>query len=155
MGGSVYANSVGGVAAKPAGTTGNFLAAGTTPGQPARLTFDTPLSSIGFLWGSPDVENRVEVPWTGGASKTFKASDLSFSLTNGNQAFAQYVRFDSDEANFITGLVFTNHPSRNAFEVSNFSVPAGGAKVPEPATTGLLAAGLIGLAGVVRRRRVS
>ena len=149
-GGSIYFNSEPSFAARPTGTVGNFLAAGPSSGTPALLTFDLPQLSIGFLWGSPDTYNSLEVLHSGG-STFFSAAGLGFSETGGSQGFAQYVRFDAEAGSQITGLRFIS--PTNAFEVSNFSVPAGGAQVPEPATLALFAVGLVGLAGTARRRR--
>jgi hypothetical protein len=148
-GGSIYSGSVSG-AAMPAGTVGNFLAAGPTPGGSSLLTFTSALSSISFLWGSPDGYNTLEVLYNGGSS-SFTAGGLGFTETGGAQSFAQHVRFDAQTGYEITGLRFLS--TSNSFEVSNFAVPAGGAQVPEPATMALFATGLLGLAGAARRRR--
>jgi hypothetical protein len=150
-GGTIYSASVSGVAAKPVGTTGNFLAAGPTAGNPSLLTFSSGLSSIGFLWGSPDGYNTLEVLYSGGSFASFTAGGLGFAKTSGQQDFAQYVRFDAQTGYEITGLRFKS--TSNAFEVSNFSVPAGTSQVPEPATMALFATGLVGLVGAARRRR--
>lgn len=149
-GGTIYTNSIASVAARPVGTTGNFLAAGPTAGNPSLLTFTDALSSIGFLWGSPDTYNTLEVLYNGGMM-SFTAGGLGFAQTGGQQDFAQYVRFDAQAGYEITGLRFKS--TSNAFEVSNFSVPAGTSQVPEPATMALFATGLVGLVGAARRRR--
>jgi hypothetical protein len=148
-GGTIYSASVPNVAAMPVGTVGNFLSAGPAAGNPALLTFTNAVSSISFLWGSPDSYNTLEVLTTGG-NISFTAGGLGIVPVNGNQQFAQNVRFDGLNGNLITGLRFNS--TSNAFEVSNFSVLAGGSQVPEPATMALFATGLLGLAGVARRR---
>lgn len=136
----------------PAGSVfgDRFLSAGPASTEPSVMTFAGGLSSIGFLWGSPDTYNRLEVEYSGGAAGSFfsfTASGLGFSETGGDQSFSQYVRFDADPGYSLTALRFFNDPSTNAFEVANFSVP-----VPEPSSLGLLAAGL-GLLGIASRRR--
>ena len=54
----------------------------------------------------------------------------------------------ADAGTDITGLVFANSPSTDAFEVANFSVTA----IPEPETYALMLAGL-GAVGFMSRRR--
>ena len=145
VGGTVYSSDQ--VRADiPFGTVGNFLASGPTSGQPAVLTF-APVNYISFLWGSPDVENTLTVTSTVGAAQTFNAG--SFGLpTTGDQSFSRYVQFVAT-AGQITGLSFNNMPSRDAFEVSNFTITP----VPEPETYALMLAGLGAMAMFARRRR--
>ncbi len=132
----------------PAGTVTDFLAAGPMAGQPATLTFTTPVSYLSFLWGSPDLYNLLTVISTD-ITQTFTVATLGFAVTDGNQAFSQYVQFLSAPGSRITGVVFTNTPVQDAFEVANFSVTS----VPESSTFALLAAGLGIIGFVVRRRR--
>ena len=61
----------------PKGTITDFLAVGPQAGQPATLTFTTPISFVSFLWGSPDLYNMLTVNSTGGASQLFTASSLA------------------------------------------------------------------------------
>jgi hypothetical protein len=130
-----------------------FLAAGPNPNIPvtgplATMTFTTPVSNIGFLWGSPDLFNQLTVNSTGGSQIfTVGPTSLNFAVTDGNQAFSQYVRFSGVGNAKITSLVFTNVPAVDAFEAGNFSV------VPEPSTYALMAAGLAGLAFASKRRK--
>lgn len=135
----------------PAGSIfgGNFLAAGPTSGSPATLTFTgTGVDYISFLWGSPDTYNVLTVTSTGGATQTFTAAGLGFSVTNGNQSFSQYVQFTGSAASKITSLSYTNVPAIDAFETANYSITP----IPEPQTYALLLAGL-GAVGFVARRR--
>ena len=147
-GGTTYANDMP-FADIPKGTVAEFLAVGPQAGQPATLTFTTPVTFLSFLWGSPDLYNMLTVNSTG-ASQLFTASSLGFSVTDGNQAFSQYVQFTAAPGSFITSLGFTNAPAQDAFEVANFSVTP----VPEAPNLALLVAGL-GAIGVVARRRQS
>ena len=135
----------------PAGTIfgDDFLAAGPTSGAPATLSFaGSGVDYISFLWGSPDIYNRLTVTTTGGVEKTFNTAQLGFSISNGNQTFSQYVQFLATGGSKIVALTFDNTPARDAFESANFSITP----VPEPETYALLLAGL-GVVGFVARRR--
>lgn len=147
-GGTVYSASQS-VAAMPPGTIGNFLAAGPDSGMnTATLSFAGGVNYVSFLWGSPDAYNQLEVDTTGGAPVHFDAASVGFLPANGNQGVAEYVQFVADPGVMITGLTFTNSPSVNAFETSNYSITP----VPEPETYALMLAGL-GVVGFVARRR--
>lgn len=132
----------------PKGTVVDFLAAGVLAGKPATLTFATPVSYLSFLWGSPDLYNLLTIVSTD-ITQMFTVSDLGFGVTNGNQAFSQYVRFASGAGTRIKSVIFDNMPAQDAFEVANFSVT----QVPEPSTLALFAAGLGAIGFVIRRRR--
>lgn len=127
---------------------GNFLSAGPTASEPSIVSFDTPLESISFLWGSPDLYNRLTVI-TNLGSFASAAAGLGLSVTNGDQSFSQYVQFVAAARTQISGLKFTDDPSIDAFEVANFSVTA----VPEPETYALMLAGFAALGFMGRRRR--
>lgn len=155
VGGAVLATGQGN-AAKPAGTVGNFLAAGPGVSQPSTLTFNVGISAVSFLWGSVDNYNSLRVNTTGG-SLLFQATgsaipggiNLGLTPNSGNQGVAQYVTFTANPGNTITSLVFTNNPATNAFEVANFSVT----QVPEPSSLALVAAGFAMLGFVSTRRK--
>lgn len=129
---------------------GDFLAAGPSSGQPATLTFlDGGVSFVSFLWGSPDVYNKLTVTSTGGFTQVFDSTNITFASTNGNQAYSQYVQFTGLAGSKITSLSFNNVPSTDAFESANYSITP----VPEPETYALLLAGLGAVGFVARRRR--
>jgi hypothetical protein len=151
-GGTVYASDLA-FADQPAGTVaGNlFLSAGPAPhnNSPADMKFDgTGLDYISFLWGSPDLYNTLTVKSTGNPDAVFTvgAASLNFAVTNGNQAFSQYVEFFGNGAK-ITDLIFSS--TQDAFEATNFTVTA----VPEPETYALMLAGLGAIGFMARRRR--
>ena len=145
-GGTVYANDQP-FADIPKGTVTDFLAAGVLAGQPATLTFTSPVSYLSFLWGSPDLYNLLTIISTD-ITQTFTVSTLGFAVTDGNQAFSQYVQFNSAPGSKITGVVFSNTPAQDAFEVANFSI----ASIPEASTIAMMLGGL-GVVGFVARRR--
>ncbi len=147
-GGTIYMNEMP-FADIPKGTVTEFLAVGLQAGQPATLTFTSPLTFVSFLWGSPDLYNMLTVNSTG-SSQLFTASSLGFAVTDGNQSFSQYVQFVAAPGSFITSLFFTNAPAQDAFEVANFSITP----IPEAPSLALLVVGL-GAIGVVARRRNS
>jgi hypothetical protein len=126
---------------------GNFLSAGPTTTQDSTISFSGGLSYVSFLWGSPDLYNALTVVTTAG-DVAFTASGLGFGVTNGDQSFSQYVQFTAKTGVAIKGLVFSNSPAIDAFEVANFNVTA----VPEPETYVLMLAGL-GAVGFMSRRR--
>ena len=118
--------------------------------QTATLTFDTALSYLSFLWGSPDTYNRLTV--TTNLNTYFfdvGAGSLNFSQTNGNQNFSQYVQFAASLGEAITSVSFHNSPNVNSFEVANFQVTA----VPEASTWAMMLLGFAGVGFAAYRRR--
>jgi MYXO-CTERM domain-containing protein len=147
VGGTTYTNDMP-FADIPKGTVTEFLAVGPQAGQPATLTFTSPVTFLSFLWGSPDLYNMLTVNSTG-SSQLFTVSNLNFLVTDGNQNFSQYVQFVAAPGSFITSLVFNNVPGQDAFEAANFSVTP----VPEAPSVALLVAGLGAIAFISRRRQ--
>lgn len=133
----------------PKGTILNnqFLAVGKTAGTPSTITFATALNYLSFLWGSPDTYNILTLTTSLGNTFTYTPQGLNFAVTDGNQAFSQYVQFQASGGEFITSAKFDVMPLNDAFEVANFSTG-----VPEPATWALMIMG-IGFAGAALRRR--
>ena len=130
---------------------GEFLSAGPTTTEASTITFSSGVDYLSFLWGSPDLYNRLTISTTMG-DVAFTAASLNFSVTNGDQTFSQYVHFNASGNALITGLTFSNDPTIDAFEVANFSVTP---PVPEPETYAMMLAGLGALGFVGRRRRRS
>lgn len=126
---------------------GTFLASGPTPGAPATLTFTTPINYLSFLWGSPDTYNDLTITSTTGVYD-FTAASLNFAVTNGNQAFSQYVQFTTAPGETILSASFDNLPAQDAFEAANFSVAA----VPEASTWAMMILGFMGIGFLTARR---
>ncbi len=150
-GGSIY-NSDQPFADDPAGVIfgGNFLAAGPLAGQPATLTFTSPVTYLSFLWGSPDTYNRLSLT-TNVATYAFDVANLNFAVRDGNQAFSQYVQFAASAGETISSVSFTNLPATDAFETANFAISA----VPEPATWAMMLVGFAMVGATARYRRRS
>ncbi|MBV1692418.1 PEPxxWA-CTERM sorting domain-containing protein [Novosphingobium sp. G106] len=124
-----------------------FLAVGKTAGTPSSINFASALSYLSFLWGSPDTYNVLTLNTNLGNTLTYTPQSLNFAVTDGNQAFSQYVQFVTSGGELITSAKFDVTPLNDAFEVANFRTG-----VPEPATWTLIIMG-IGFAGVAMRRR--
>jgi hypothetical protein len=126
---------------------GTFLAAGPTVGQPAVLTFTQFVNQLGFLIGSPDTYNQLAITSTSG---TFNFTPTSLGMpANGDQSLSQYVNFQTTTpGEAILSVSFTNSPSIDAFETSNFAAGV----VPEPATWAMMLVGFGLLGGAMRRR---
>lgn len=157
--GALYNTSVGGVTARPGGTSlGNFWSIGDTPSAqngPGVLTFGgLGALYVGFMWGSVDSYNQVEV-WSGATLLGSYGGSFVTSPANGNQSplGTAYFNVSTTSPQAITKMVFTSTGTptgvaKNAFETDNFAVTA----VPEPETYAMLLAGL-GLIGTIARRR--
>ena len=129
---------------------GTFLAAGLLAGQPAILTFSSPVAYLSFLWGSPDTYNILTLV-SSAQTYTFTAQSLGFAVTNGDQTFSQYAQFVASAGETIQSVSFSNSPARDAFEVANFTVTA----VPEASTWAMMLVGFGMVAGAARYRRRS
>lgn len=145
-GGMIFANSVDGVAAAPAGDTTPFLA--IQGGQTATFTFAHAIKSFSIYIGSVDSYNSLQFTGPGYDSGVFSASVLPGG-DNGNQ-----VAGDTNRRFFFTFngeqsvKTVTLASSGNSFELDNIAV----ANVPEPTTWAMLVGGF-GLVGFARRRK--
>ncbi len=91
--GALYNNTapISGVAARPVGSTGNYLSVGNsgTSSGPTTLTFTQGLSYFGFLWGSPDGYNQVTF-WNGNTQLGSYDGSAVLAPPNGNQRFSSF-----------------------------------------------------------------
>ncbi len=154
--GTLYTDSVGGVRAQPAGSTGGYAAVGPSNDQSSailNLSAFGAISSITFLWGSVDTYNTISVLGTG---MTFGGGDEGVSPANGDQSNPNSNRLvtltftGADQWN-VTGLEFSS--TGNAFEFDNVNVTT--AAVPEPASWALMLGGFGAIGGALRSRRKS
>ena len=137
-----------GLSAQPFSGSGNWLNFGS--GQSAVLSFLTPMSYVGFLWGSVDTHNAIEIVDGG---QTFAFSGGNAGLANrqiangaGDRFAEQYFAFNGSN---ISSLRFIS--SGTAFEVDRLVTVSA---VPEPGSLALVLAGLGAVGILARRRRV-
>ncbi len=148
-GGALFSASVGGITARPPGSTGNFWSIGTSGDQdgPGVVTIAGGASYYGFLYGSPDGYNSVEFFSGESSLGSFSGDDL-IPPAFGDQQVGRYINVMADEGQWITTVRFTS--GANAFESDNHAYLA--APVPEPQTYALMLAGLAAVGFVTRRR---
>jgi len=135
---------VSGIAARPVGSAGNFWS--IEGGQTGTVSFATPVSYYGFLWGSPDAAGWNSVTFYHGNTLlgTFDGTVISSSNAWTNTA---YFNVSTGNGPSITSIAFS--ANQNAFETDNHSFITA---VPEPETYAMMLAGL-GLLGFMSRRR--
>lgn len=141
-----------GQSAQPFSSSGNWLSFGAN--QQATLDFDTPLSWFGFLWGSVDTYNSIEII---DAGQMLKFRGGNAGLAAGEVAGGSGDRFKEQffaySGSAITSLTFRS--TGNAFEIDRLStvaaVPARNV-VPEPGTA-LLVLSCLAVLGLLTGRR--
>ena len=147
-GGSIFASSVNGVAAAPAGDTTPFFA--VQGGQTATFHFAKELKSFSIYIGSVDSFNSLRFTGKNYDSGLFSASALPGG-DNGNQTSGDTNRrffFNFGPGESVRTVTLAS--STNSFELDNIAV----AGVPEPSSWALLVAGF-GLIGFARRRKAN
>jgi len=108
---------------------------------------------FGIFWGSVDSYNTLDFYNGNFIVASFTGSDaINPNAANGNQSDPRtnkYVNFYFGANEMFDSFVMSS--SSMAFEADNIAI--GTASVPEPTATLLIGTGLIGLAGVVRRKK--
>ena len=149
--GGLYNNTalISGVAARPVGSTGNYLSVGNsgTSSGPTTLTFTQGLSYFGFLWGSPDAYNQVTF-WNGNTQLGSYNGSAVLAPPNGDQSFASFFNVSTIGNDVITKVTFASNGM--AFETDNHAFVTA---VPEPETYAMMLAGLGLMASIARRRK--
>ncbi len=142
-GGSIYTQSIGGVAAKPQGNFGAYYVVGKNSTATLDLTPNT-YNDISFIWGTVDWYNNVEI--TLSDNNVVNINGASFNPSNGT---TDKVFSYNSGALFINTVKLINGKNP-AFEIDNFTASA----VPEPEAYAMMLAGL-GLIGFAARRKLA
>ncbi len=150
---SVFANSVDGVAARPAvGSTGNFAAVLGEPTDGSYTINFAPASLFSFQLGSLDTYNSLRLTFANRAPITYQGGQIinDLSFPSGNQISGETngrITYTATAGELITGATFGS--TSNSFEFDNIATRNA---VPEPATWAMLILGF-GVIGTTMRRR--
>ena len=156
-GGAIRTGNVGGVAAQPYGSTGNYWTVGPTDGSPGifDLSSYVYINTLSFIWGSVDRYNTIEFLDAGGNVLASFGGLAVNNPANGNQTnpntnpLVTFTFTGTDGYNVAAArLTSTN----NAFETDNWAIVGG---VPEPSTWALLILGFGAIGFSMRRRRAA
>ena len=146
-----YAGGVSGNAASPYGdanTNTNYLVAGGGGGS-VTLTFTSPQTSLGILWGTVDT----------GTTRNLVSLNVGGFTINGGQVFTDANNVCGDCITDGNGEVYLNITGLQAFTTATFSDADGNsfefnvAAVPEPATWGMMLLGFAGVGFLAYRRK--
>ena len=148
---NIVTGSASGVTAQPPGSTGYYLNVGPTLGSPVDITIDAgaDYNYFGLLAGSLDAYNTIAFTLTDSSILSFTGTQLAAAANQsatGNQQQGIYWNIFLGADVFFNQIRLTS--TQNAFESDNHAF----AKVPVPATLGLLGLGLLGLGAIGRRR---
>ena len=125
---------------------GNFWSIDPTNSD-GQIDFLTPQTGLSFLWGSPDVYNRLFVELN---NDSVNLVTVPAFATSGDNNDSSYFALNATGGDLITGLTFRSvRLAGYSFEVDNLRISA----IPEPQTYALLFAGLGAVGFIARRRR--
>ncbi len=144
-GGAIFNASIPNITAQPSASDTPFFSVGASEGQfgPAIFDLGGPVNYFGFLWGSVDVHNEVDLYNDG--ELVFSFTGNGFVPNNGDQSQSIYVDIFGGNGEFFDEIRFST--GSIAFEIDN----AGYGTVPVPAALPLMASAL-GLFGLSRRK---
>lgn len=111
------------------------------------ITFNEAVDAFGFDWGAANVN------WTMSA---YDSQDtLLETVTLAYNTIPLYHQFYGIAHAGISRVELNNTEGSDWILMDNFHVKGGGDPIPEPATVLLFGAGLLGLAGISRKKRLS
>lgn len=152
-GGAIYNASVPGLVAKPIDSLNNFYAVGAGPNQqsPGIFNLGGAVNYFGFLWGSVDTRNTVNLFNNG--NQVFSFNGNGFIPNNGDQSQSIYVNIFGANDEVFDEVRFSSDGIAFEIDNANYGTVSAPAAVPVPAALPLMASALA-LFGLASRRRM-